>query len=145
MSTVAVTQRIDASADALWAIIRTGTGVDRWLPMITSCRLEGTGANAKRVCMFNDGTTEHELLETILTVDDEARLFQYSIDRQSMMPIRNVRGTMHVTAVTPSQCEILWFANFDLDDASAMPAVKAGLEGVYRAGISGIEAAAKAV
>ncbi len=143
MNAVAVTQRIHVSADAAWTIIRSGTGVDRWLPMITSCRLEGAGANAKRVCLFNDGTAEHELLETILTIDDEARLFQYSIDRQSMMPIRNVRGTMHVTAVTPSQCEVLWFANFDLDDPSVLPAVKAGLEGVYRAGISGIEAAAK--
>lgn len=110
MSTVAVTRRIEVPADAAWAIIRSGTGVDRWLPMITSCRLEGAGANAKRVCMFNDGHAVHELLETILTIDDDARLFQYSIDRQTMMPIRNVIGTMHVTAIGAGQCEILWFA-----------------------------------
>lgn len=29
MNAVAVTKRIDVSADAVWAIIRTGTGVDR--------------------------------------------------------------------------------------------------------------------
>ena len=144
MSTVAVTRRIDVPADAAWAIIRSGTGVDRWLPMITSCRLEGAGANAKRICTLHDGTAEHELLETILTIDDEARLFQYSIDRQSMMPIRNVIGTMHVTAISASQCEILWFANFELVDANAMAAVKAGLEGVYQAGIAGLESAVKA-
>lgn len=144
MSTVAVTRRIDVPAEAVWAILRSGTGVDRWLPMITSCRLEGAGANAKRICMLNDGNSEHELLETILTIDDEARLFQYSIDRQSMMPIRNVIGTMHVTAISAGQCEILWFANFELVDANAMAAVKAGLEGVYQAGIAGLESAVKA-
>jgi uncharacterized protein YndB with AHSA1/START domain len=143
MSAVAVTRKVEASADAVWAIIRSGTGVDRWLPMVTSCRLEGTGVDAKRVCTLNDGTAEHELQETIETVDDAARLFQYRIDRQSMMPIQNYRGTMHVTPVGADQCEILWFANFDLGDASALPAVKAGLEGVYQAGIAGLEAAAK--
>jgi Polyketide cyclase / dehydrase and lipid transport len=144
MSAVAVTQRIQVSAQAAWSIIRTGSGLERWLPPITSCRLEGSGINAKRVCILNDGTAEHELLETILTVDDDARLFQYSIDRQSMMPMRNVRGTMHVTEVSSNECEILWFANFDLDDANVLSAIKAGLEGLYRAGISGVEAAAKA-
>jgi len=144
MSTVAVTRRINASADAAWAIIQTGTGVDRWLPMVTSCRLEGTGAGAKRTCVFNDGTSDHDLHETILTIDDPNRLFRYRIDHLTMMPIQNVIGTMHVTDVGMGQCEVLWFASFDLDDEGAAAAVKAGIEGVYTAGISGLEASAQA-
>lgn len=111
--------------------------------MITSCRLEGVGAGAKRTCVFNDGASDHDLHETILTIDDTSRLFQYRIDRLTIMPIRHLIGTMHVTEVGRGRCEVLWFANFELDDKSAAGDVKIGIESVYSAGIAGLEASAR--
>lgn len=46
MRTIAVTKQIPVSADAAWAIVRTGADMDRWSPMVTSCRLEGSGQGA---------------------------------------------------------------------------------------------------
>jgi hypothetical protein len=140
MKTVSISQRIAVPVQAAWNIIRTGAEVNRWFPPVTSCRLEGAGVGAKRVCTVNG----QELLESIETVDDANRLFQYRILKQSLMPIRNVIGTIHLVAASPTETEVLWFVNFDLDDEKAMPALKDGIEGMYRAGITGLEAHAKA-
>jgi len=135
MKTVSITRRIRVPAQTAWEIVRTGEGVDRWIPIITSCRLEGKGVGAKRVCTING----QEVTESTETVEEASRLFQYRIHKQSLMPIRNVLGTVHLTATGPSETEVLWFANFELDDEQAWPAVKEGFEGMYEAAIKGLE------
>lgn len=139
MKTISVTQRIAIPAQAAWNIVRTGADMNRWFPPVTACRLEGTGVGAKRFCTVQG----QELEESIETVDDSSRIFQYRILKQALMPIRNIVGTVHVTPVSLSEAEVLWFVNFDLDDETAMPALKEGIEGMYRAGIAGLEAHAK--
>ena len=138
---VVVRRRISVPAQAAWEIIRTGAEVDRWVPVITSCRLEGTGSGAKRLCTVNG----QEVTESIATVDDPSRLFQYRIDRQSLMPIRNALGTVHVTAAGPTEAEVLWIMNFEVIDENAWPAVKQGMEEIYRAAIEGLERHAKKI
>jgi hypothetical protein len=90
MKTVSVSCRISAPAQAVWEIVRTGADMNRWVPAITACRLEGAGVGAKRVCTVNG----QELREAIETLDETSRLFQYRIDRQVLMPIRNILGTI---------------------------------------------------
>jgi hypothetical protein len=136
MMTVSVSRRIQVPAQAVWEVVRTGAHLDRWVPAITSCAMEGEGVGARRVCVIN----EQVLRESIETVDDASHLFQYRILEQSMLPVRNVLGTIHVSANGPSETEVLWFVNLELDDESAWPAVKEGIEGIYRAGITGLEA-----
>jgi hypothetical protein len=139
MKTVSVNKRIRVAAQTAWEIVRTGEAVDLWIPVISSCRTDGKGVGATRVCTING----QEVTESMETVDDTSRLFQYRIIKQSMMPIRNVLGTVHLTATGPSETEVLWFANFELDDEKAWPAVKQGIEGMYQAGIDGLEAHAQ--
>jgi Polyketide cyclase / dehydrase and lipid transport len=140
MKTISVTQRIAISADSAWNIIRTGANMNRWFPPVTACRLEGAGVGAKRFCTVHG----HELEESIETVDDVSRIFQYRILKQSLMPIQNIVGTVHVTAVSPAEAEVLWFVNFDLTDESALPGLQEGIASMYRAGIAGLETYAKA-
>jgi Polyketide cyclase / dehydrase and lipid transport len=134
MKTIAVTKQIAVSADAAWAILRTGDGMDRWSPMVTSCRLEGSGPGARRVCVIND----KQLDEVIDTVDDAARLFQYRIERQELMPVANVRGSIHIAPISANSSHVLWFVNLDMLDEAAWPQVKAGIEGIYGASIEGL-------
>lgn len=136
IKTVSVSKRIKVPAQAVWEVVRTGDQLDRWVPAITSCRLEGQGVGAKRVCVIN----QQPLRESIETVDDASRLFQYRIVEQTMMPVRNVLGTIHVSGTGPSETEVLWFVNFELDDEAAWSAVREGFEGIYHAGIEGLEA-----
>jgi len=74
-----VSERIRVSAEAVWDVVRIGGNMDRWAPFITACRLEGEGVGARRVCVISD----QELHEAIETVDDQNRLFQYRIHKQS--------------------------------------------------------------
>lgn len=136
MKTISVQRRINVPAEAAWKVVRTGDRIDLWVPAIASCKLEGEGVGAKRVCVIGDQT----LRESIETVDDASRLFQYRIVEQSMMPVRDVLGTIHISTVGPSETEVLWFVNLEIDDESAWPAVKGGIESIYRAGIEGLEA-----
>ncbi|MEM0995398.1 MAG: SRPBCC family protein, partial [Bacteroidota bacterium] len=65
---------IHASSEKVWEHIKTGEGIDKWLPVITTCQLEGEGEGAKRICT----TAQGNMLETILEVDAEQRVFKYS-------------------------------------------------------------------
>jgi hypothetical protein len=137
--TVAVTRVVPQKADAVWAVIRTGGDVDRILPgMIQTCRVEGSGAGARRVCDTASGLLE----ETILLVEDDAHLFRYRIDRQAMMPIAGYEGTLHVTDLGARGAEVLWFSTFELLDARAEVGVLDGLRGMMTMGIDGIGALA---
>ena len=143
MESVVVRRTLDASPAAVWALVRRGDGLERWFPPVTACRLEGAGAGARRTCVI-DG---HALEERLVTVDDAAMLFQYRVERQALLPVGNVLGTMHVQpaggAEGGGQCAVTWVLNFEPDDAAALPVVRAAVAELYAAGLAGLETAAR--
>jgi hypothetical protein len=135
--TVAVAKVVPQSAEALWRLIRSGGDVHRLLPsMIETCRVEGSGPGARRVC----GTKQGPIEETILCVEDDARLFRYRIDRQSMMPLEHYEASLHVTDLGGGRAEVLWFATYHLLDEQADAPVREGLLGMFQAAIDGMDA-----
>ena len=135
--TVAVTRVVPQPMEAMWKLIRSGADIHRMLPgVIESCRLEGSGAGARRYC----GTKQGMLEETILAVDDEARLFRYSVDRQSMLPTQGYEGSLHVVDLGPHGTQVLWFATYELLDQRADEAVREALRGMFTAAIGGMGA-----
>lgn len=136
MKTVSVKKTIPVAEKRVWEVVRTGADMDRWVPAITHCELDGQGAGANRLCIV-DGRT---LRETVETVDDQTHLFQYRIHEQSLLPVRNVVGSIHVAACGDNACTVLWFANLELDDESAWPAVREALEALYVSGIDELAA-----
>lgn len=131
---IETTYTINASGDKVWANISKAEGVNTWLPVITTCRLEGAGEGAKRVCTTEQGT----MYETILKIDTENKLFQYSIDEQPLLPIENVIGTMVVTE-KDGKTVLKWSLDFTLQDESLFTMVKQVIEGMYLAGAKGLE------
>jgi hypothetical protein len=135
--TIAVTQRVARPAATLWQLIRSGRDMHRLLPgVIETCRMEGSGPGARRYCTSKQGP----LSETILCVEDDARLFRYRIDEQRMMPLENYEGSIHVTELGGDSCQILWFATYNLLDEGAEAAVREGLLGLLRTAITGMDA-----
>lgn len=134
MKTVSVSKRIHVPAEVAWEIVRTGAHLERWVPAITRCELAGQGVGARRVCVIEG----HELHESIETIDDVARLFQYRISKQALLPVRNIVGSIHLSACGPQETEVIWFVNFDLDDESAWMPVRDGIAAIYVAGIEGL-------
>jgi hypothetical protein len=139
MKTVIVRRTISVPAEAAWDVVRTGGSLERWVPVVTSCRLEGKGPGAKRFCTING----QDVVESIATVDDTARVMQYRIERQSLMPIRDALGTVHLSAAGSTETDVLWIMNFAIDDERAWPAVKEGMEQIYLSAIDGLGAFAR--
>ena len=125
------THRLAAPADAVWARIRTGEGVDIWFPPITACRVEGK----RRYCEAGEARLE----ETIERSDDAARVFVYSIQQQNLMPVTDIVGEMRVEADGADHCRLHWDVTFEVADETTFAAVKAGTEQMYAAGAAGLE------
>ncbi|HPM32453.1 MAG TPA: haloalkane dehalogenase [Chryseolinea sp.] len=139
MKQVSITKSVNASAEEVWNILRTGTDLDKWIPFISTCKLEGKGVGAKRVCTTADGKV---LKETILLVDEGNRIFKYRIDEQDVLPTKNYVGTVSVKD-SMGKTEVMWVADFEMTMEAAWPEVEKGLTNLLTEAISGLETAAK--
>mgnify|MGYP002783577316 CR=1 FL=1 len=136
MRSVVTTMTINAPVDKVWSVIAKGSGLDKWFPVIATCELKGTGEGAKRECTTVQGAL---LKETIITIDSNARVFQYTIDEQNMMPTKNVLGSIYVSDAENNGSKIVWMANFELTDPAMEQPVLSGIDELYQSGIKGLE------
>jgi carbon monoxide dehydrogenase subunit G len=128
--TIATSHIVNAPIEKVWANISKATGVNEWLPVITACRLHGN----KRVCSTEQG----DMNETILKIDNDQKIFQYSIDEQPLLPIADIIGTMQVLA-QDNNTKLNWNLEFTLQDETMYETVKQAVEGMYAAGANGLE------
>ena len=136
MKSVITTMTINAPSDKVWEVIAKGDGLEKWFSAIETCELTGSGAGAKRICKTFQGNV---LKETILAIHNVAKVFQYSIDEQDMLPTKDIIGTVHITPISATQSNFTWVANYKLLDESMEEAVAMGLDQLYQGGIKGIE------
>lgn len=139
MKQVSVTQSIEASPEAAWNILKTGTNLQKWIPIIATCELDGNCAGAKRVCTTPDGKV---LKETILLIDNSNHIFKYRIDEQDVMPLNNYVGSVSVLH-RKNKTEINWSAEFDLIHEAAWPDVEKGLTDLFKLAIAGLDSLAQ--
>jgi uncharacterized protein YndB with AHSA1/START domain len=128
--TIQTSHIINAPIGKVWANISKATGVNEWLPVITACRLDGN----KRVCSTEQG----DMNETILKIDNDQKIFQYSIDEQPLLPIADIIGTMQVFNQDNST-KLNWNLEFTLQDETMYETVKQAVEGMYATGANGLE------
>ena len=134
MASVSKTTRINASADAVWEVVRDFEGVAEWIGPVTDCTMVGEGVGAVRTVTLEGGAEVQERLEAL---DDAERSLSYSIV-SSPLPIENYLATIHVAAASDDECEVTWSATFDVAPA-AEAEMKALVEGVFQAGFDGLK------
>jgi uncharacterized protein YndB with AHSA1/START domain len=120
---VTVTRRLEVDPHRVWSTIAAGDGLEKWLPVITACRLEGSGEGAIRHCTMDNGA---QLIECIIEVDHARRVFRYSIDEHPL-PARQLTGVVEVRGHTPAGSIVSWGASFD-----AEPPHRDQLEAMFR-------------
>ncbi len=128
-TTVVVHKTIQAPAADVWAAVRAIDGLDRWFPIITSCKVDGTGVGAMRVLGLEGGGELHDRVEEI---DDEARRFRY-LRTVHPFPVTRYVGTVEVREGT----DVTWTIETDVDDA-ARDELAAFLHGAISAGMDGM-------
>ncbi|MEM6843094.1 MAG: SRPBCC family protein [Bacteroidota bacterium] len=128
--TIETSHKLNANPEKVWEQISKASGVNEWLPIVTSCSLHGN----KRVCTTEQG----DLKETILKIDNKSKVFKYAINEQPLLPVQNVVGTMRVISQDEST-ELLWNMDFEIEDESNLPTIQQAVEDLYKAGASGLE------
>jgi len=126
-------------ADEVWNLLKNGSDVDKWLPFIASCNLQGEGAGAKRICKTDQGK---EVNETILKIDHDTYTFVYGIDSHTMeMPTKDIIGTMKVEELdgqTISSWKIEYNYTLELDD-SVKNEIEQGFKDMMSMGLQGLD------
>ncbi|MFN0039274.1 MAG: SRPBCC family protein [Burkholderiales bacterium] len=107
---------IDASADAVWKLVRDFNGLPKWHPAIATSKIED-GLSADRVGCVRRFTRKSDgglLREKLLSLADDTRMLTYNI-LVSPMPVANYMAGMRFTPVTMDDSTFAeWWAVFDV-------------------------------
>jgi carbon monoxide dehydrogenase subunit G len=136
MTSVKVSERVEASAEAVWALFRDFGGVQRFSPAIEKVEVSGSGIGAVRTLSVPGGVQLKERLEAF---DDRGRRLQYAIVG-GPIPVANYLATIEVKDEGPKACRIDWSSQFEPKGISDEQG-RAMIEGVYRGGIAGVKKA----
>ena len=132
---VTVSRTVDVDPNRVWSTIAAADGLDKWLPAIAQCRLDGSGVGATRYCTLGNGA---QLKERIIEIDQARRVFRYAITEHPL-PAREVTGTVTIRDAGAGAALVSWGASFEVEQAH-----KAELEGmfrqIYEEAIQGLEA-----
>jgi hypothetical protein len=133
MIKVSMTTTIHDSADAVWKTISDFNGLGKYLSMIKSSTMDGSGVGAVRHVTLQDGT---QLSERLVSFDEKARTLSYSIG-DSPLPLKDYMSIMKVRDLGNNRCELEWSSTFEPRGASEADA-KNLIEGAYSLGFEGL-------
>lgn len=134
MSQARVVRSIDAPAKEVWKTLRDFNRVEKFLPAVASCAVEGSGVGARRVCTLQDGS---KVFERLVTIDEQEWMLRYSVT-QSQLPFESYLGTIKVRDLGNRKCQIDWSSTFD---PIGMPEAQVigMIESMYSESIEGLE------
>ncbi len=136
MSEVIVKKIIKGPAERIWETIRDFDGIDKYLPAVASCTVEGSGVGATRTCVMQDGLELHERLESL---DEKRRTLTYVITKSNRpMPFEDYIGEIAVRYVGASETQVEWSSTFKAKGAPEAEIAKMH-ESLYSQAIEGLE------
>jgi hypothetical protein len=129
-----VTKIVDAPVEKVWLAIRSIDGLDRWFPIIDSCRVEGEGVDAIRILGPVGGGY---MRDRILEIAEAQRRFRY--ERFELpFPVENYLGTVDVLERADLRSDVIWRIEFDVADDEKDDLV-AFIESALSDGVDGLE------
>lgn len=134
MATIHETIAIDAPPDRVWALAGEPAIIDRWLPALSSSRLDGD----ERSCTMVDGA---RLTERIVERDDSERYYAYEI-MDSPMPLASYRSVLAVQGYG-AQSHVSWSATFEALDSAASDELERAFSRIYRDGLESLRSVAR--
>lgn len=132
---IRVVKTIDVPTDRVWAAVRSIGGLDRWFPVIATCRVEGEGLGAVRILGLRDGG---EMKDVIEEINDPARRFRY-LRTDHPFPVTPYRGTVLVRDGGNGNTEVTWDVEIDVAQ-EARDDLVAFIGSALADGISGLAA-----
>ena len=113
MTNVTEKGTINAAADEVWKTLSSFRDVEKYIPLVKSSTVEGSGVGAKRTCIIpNESGGEGKVEEELKSLDNDAKTFSYSIT-SSPMPLENYLSTVKVKDLGNGRCEVEWSSTFE--------------------------------
>jgi len=113
VTNVVVKDTINAAADEIWKTLSSFRDVEKYIPLVKSSTVEGSGVGAKRTCIIpNESGGEEKIEEEVQSFDNDAKTFSYSIT-SSPMPLENYLSTVKVKDLGNGRCEVEWSSIFE--------------------------------
>ena len=94
---------INSPAENVWKTLSALDGVEKYLPVVKSSKIQGTGTGAQRTCEVQFGEQKGTLVENI-EVDDQNKTLQISIEK-GPAPFEGVRINMQVKSIDDKTSE----------------------------------------
>ncbi|KKK56984.1 hypothetical protein LCGC14_3059060, partial [marine sediment metagenome] len=80
MTNVTAKDTINAAADEVWKTLSSFRDVEKYIPLVKSSTVEGSGVGAKRTCVIpSESGQEGKIEEELKSFDDDAKTLSYSI------------------------------------------------------------------
>jgi carbon monoxide dehydrogenase subunit G len=136
MVSVKVSERVEASADAVWELFRDFGGIQRYSAGFEKVEVAGSGIGAIRTITLPGGAALKERLEAF---DDRGRRLQYAIVG-GPIPVSGYLATIEVKDEGSKACRIDWSSHFETKGITDEQG-RGMIEGVYKGGIAGIRKA----
>lgn len=115
MPTVRVEQVVDASRDALFAVLTDHEGYGRF-PGVKKCELIQTGHTDRNGLgalrrVYLGGPT---VLDEEIVAYDAPHHFEYRIVRARPVPVKHILGRVEFEAIGPSRTRVVWVSTFEI-------------------------------
>jgi len=134
MTTVDMSQSLNASAEQVWNIIRGFDALPRWHPAIARSEEIREGAKTRRKLTLHGGG---EIVEELEQHSDGSRSYSYTI-LHSPLPVAGYRSELSVRDEGPGRCKVRWSSTFEPTGGSEADAT-ALIRGVYQAGFENLK------
>ena len=132
---VAMSQKLNGTADDCWAKIGGWGNVHEWHPAIVKTEVEGEGVGSFRTLTLGDGAVLKERLDS---EDAAGRSYGYSFVEHPM-PVDEYKGQLSVADNGDNTCTVNWNANFVSKGVSDDEA-KQLIQGIFQAGFDALKA-----
>ena len=108
---------INSPAENVWKTLSALDGVEKYLPVVKSSKIQGSGTDAQRTCQVQFGEQKGTLVEKI-KVDDQNKTLQISIEK-GPAPFEGVRINMQVKPIDDNTSEFSVWS--ELSDEQSQP------------------------
>jgi len=95
---------INSPAENVWKTLSALDGVEKYLPVVKSSKIQGSGSGLQRTCQIQFGEEKGTLVEKIEKVDDQNKTLQISM-LEAPAPFEGVRINMQVKPIDDKTSE----------------------------------------
>ncbi len=129
---VSETVTLNASADAVWALIGDFNGLYRWHPAVVDSLLDGDRSKpgSLRILVLGNGA---RIVERQQSHDDGRHSYGYQI-LYSPLPVSGYESQIRVSPMGSGKCEVTWSSTFSAAGVSDDKAEET-IRGIYRGGL----------